>query len=140
MSPHTAVMELEDVTLAYTTPGRGSFLAVDHVSASFQRGSATAIVGRSGAGKSSLVSVLALLRTPTSGNVILEGESTAGLSNAQRAGLRTSIGMVFQGFHVDLKATVMDNVLMPRYFTATPPGRQARAHALELLDRIGIAH
>ena len=102
------------------------------------------IAGASGTGKSTLLHVLGLLDSPTSGEVLLEGKSLSRLSGLRQARLRNTLfGFVFQFFHLLPDFDALENVLMPalvRYRMVDWPARRAesRARAQELLVRVGL--
>lgn len=99
-----------------------------------------AITGPSGSGKSSLLYLLGLLDLPTSGEVLINGRSTAHMSEDERAEVRLAhLGFVFQ-FHFLLpEFTVAENVALPmRAFGRLAPAAITR-RAEELLDSLGLA-
>jgi len=125
------------VSLTYSTPA-GDVAALASVTQEFVAGESVAVVGRSGSGKSSLISVMALLRRPTSGQVIVADTDAQAASERQRARLRRSIGTVFQSFHVDDRLSVRDNVMFPYLFNKTLSRRQACHRADRLIERLGL--
>jgi putative ABC transport system ATP-binding protein len=93
------------------------------------RGQFAAIMGPSGSGKSTLLGLLAGLDTPTSGQVILDGEDITHLGEDDMALLRgRKIGFVFQSYHLISTLTAEENVLLPMEL----------AGARELLERVGL--
>ena len=101
------------------------------------RGQFAAIMGPSGSGKSTLLGLLAGLDTPTSGQVILDGEDITSLTEDQMALVRgRKIGFVFQSYHLLPTLTAEENVLLPMELAGA--GNGGRAHARELLDRVGL--
>lgn len=134
----TEVARLEQVTVEYPD-ANGTVFALAGLSYGFETGSTTAIVGRSGSGKSTMATVLAMLRTPTSGEYYFEGEPTRSLSDAGRARLRRRVGVVFQSFHVDETQSVLDNVLLPFHWRPEVKWSTARRQAEDVLERLDIA-
>jgi len=101
------------------------------------RGQFAAIMGPSGSGKSTLLGLLAGLDSPTSGQVILDGEDITRLSEDQMAMVRgRKIGFVFQSYHLIPTLTAEENVLLPMELAGQDGGGRTRAR--ELLDRVGL--
>jgi lipoprotein-releasing system ATP-binding protein len=98
-----------------------------------------AIVGASGAVKSTLLHVLGALERPTRGYVVIAGEPINGLNEDQLAALRNrSVGFVFQFHHLLREFTALENVMMPLRIA----GKElavARSRAEELLSRVGLS-
>jgi putative ABC transport system ATP-binding protein len=100
------------------------------------RGQFAAIMGPSGSGKSTLLGLLAGLDSPTSGQVILDGEDITNLTEDQMALVRgRKIGFVFQSYHLIPTLTAEENVLLPMELAGNGGGR---ARARELLARVGL--
>jgi len=94
-------------------------------------------MGPSGSGKSTLLGLLAGLDSPTSGQVLLDGEDITQLSEDRMAVLRgQKIGFVFQSYHLISTLTAEENVLLPMELAGRDRGGRARAR--ELLDRVGL--
>ena len=97
-----------------------------------------AIMGPSGSGKSTLLGLLAGLDSPTSGQVLLDGEDITSLGEDQMALLRgRKIGFVFQSYHLIPTLTAEENVLLPMELAGN--SHDGRKRARELLDRVGLA-
>jgi macrolide transport system ATP-binding/permease protein len=105
-----------------------------------RRGEWVAVVGPSGSGKSTLLNVLGCLDRHTSGRYSFEGVDVGGLSDTERAGLRSErIGFVFQAFHLLAHRPVIENVMMAELYQAdTKRGRRDRA--LDALESVGLGH
>ena len=102
------------------------------------RGQFAAIMGPSGSGKSTLLGLLAGLDSPTTGQVILDGQDITSLSEDQMAQVRgRKIGFVFQSYHLIPTLTAEENVLLPMELAGREEGGRARAR--ELLERVGLA-
>ena len=110
------------------------------------RGELVALVGASGAGKSTFLHILGLLESPTSGEVLIEGRSAWTLPVTQRAALRnTKLGFVFQFYHLLSELDAVENVLLPAMILH---GRGAyldkkkalRERARALLVKFGLEH
>jgi polar amino acid transport system ATP-binding protein len=92
------------------------------------RGEVKVIIGPSGSGKSTLLRCLALLEEPDDGTVALEGA---------RPG-PGEVGMVFQRFNLFQNMTALGNVMVGLTEVRKLPKREARAQAIEFLDRVGL--
>jgi putative ABC transport system ATP-binding protein len=101
------------------------------------RGQFAAIMGPSGSGKSTLLGLLAGLDSPTSGQVILDGEDITHLTEDRMALVRgRKIGFVFQSYHLLPTLTAEENVLLPMELAGQNSGGRTRAR--ELLARVGL--
>lgn len=99
-------------------------------------GETVAIVGPSGSGKSSLISIAAGLETPTGGRAVLFGQDLAALNEDGRARLRRGrAALVFQSFHLLPNMTAEENVAAPLEL-AHRPGAVAKARSW--LERVGL--
>jgi len=105
------------------------------------KGQFAAIMGPSGSGKSTLLGLLAGLDTPTSGEILLDGEDITRLSEDEMAVLRgRKIGFVFQSYHLIPTLTAEENVLLPMELAGVNSGGRSalRDRARELLERVGL--
>lgn len=99
-------------------------------------GETVTIVGPSGSGKSSLISIAAGLETPTGGRAVLFGQDLAALNEDGRARLRRGrAALVFQSFHLLPNMTAEENVAAPLEL-AHRPGAVAKARSW--LERVGL--
>ncbi|MFI6692510.1 methionine ABC transporter ATP-binding protein [Streptomyces sp. NPDC050433] len=118
--------------------------ALDGVDLHVREGEVFGVVGRSGAGKSSLIRCVNLLERPTAGTVSVDGtDLTALAGRGRRAGrelrrARSSIGMVFQHFNLLSSRTVQDNIELPLEILGHT-GQERSRRARELLDLVGLA-
>jgi phosphonate transport system ATP-binding protein len=122
-------------------------VAVDGVDLAIQPGEFVAILGRSGAGKTTFLRAINRLVEPTAGTVLVAGRVVTGAGPAALRAARRQIGMVFQHFNLVRRASVLDNVLAGRlgYVPTLPSlvGRfppRDRGLALECLAQVGLAH
>ena len=103
------------------------------------RGEFLAIMGPSGSGKSSLLYLLGLLDTPTSGRVLLDGQDTSGYGEDELAATRLrKLGFVFQFHFLLAEFSVLDNVLLPMRRLGALDENAARRRAEDLLNQFGL--
>jgi ABC-type lipoprotein export system ATPase subunit len=104
-------------------------LALRQVDLEVSVGAWVAVVGASGSGKSTLLNILGCLDRPTSGSYRLAGVDVSGLTDRQRAGLRSRhIGFIFQSFHLLSHRSAVENVMLAEAYGRRPrAGREDRA-------------
>jgi putative ABC transport system ATP-binding protein len=99
-----------------------------------------AIMGRSGAGKSTFLYQMSLLDEPTSGDIVIDGVDTHTLSNEERISFRLAkLGYVFQDYALLPDLTATENVALPLLMQGHDK-RHAYAAAHKYLDRMGLGH
>ena len=130
------LIQLDDIRL---TLGQGAARTeiLRGISLSIEEGETVAVLGASGSGKSSLMSVIAGLERATSGSARVLGEDMSALGEDQLARLRgRSIGVVLQAFHLLPTMTALQNVMVPMELaSASDP----RAGASAELAAVGLA-
>jgi len=109
------MLEINHLSKTYQ-PRKGALPvhALKDVSFSVEEGEYVAIMGESGSGKSTLLNLLAVLDSPTGGEVLLEGKAFAQVPDRERSAFRRDhLGFVFQDFNLLDTFTVKDNILLP---------------------------
>ena len=130
-------LQIENLTKKYTVEHE-SFVGVDNVSLTIERGDFLSIVGHSGSGKTTLVSIIGGILKPTSGRVLLEGIDICTLNDKKLSEYRVNrIGFMFQFASLLPILTSRENVLLPSVFT---PGKNVAddRKAEDLLEMLGI--
>lgn len=133
------VLSIRNLTVDYAVH-RTSFRAVDDVSFDVPRGSTVAIVGESGCGKSTIAKAIVRLLTPTSGEILLNGQDIARMPARQLRPLRSKVQMVFQDPYgsLDPHLTAEDIVAEPLTLRGIRSGKERRAAAAKLMDQVGL--
>jgi lipoprotein-releasing system ATP-binding protein len=148
------LLVLEEVHRSFPAPlGLAPIEVLRGVNLEVRAGESLAVVGPSGSGKSTLLSLMGALLEPSRGRVLLEGRDLSGLSERERAAVRSRrVGFVFQMHHLLPQCSVWENVLVP--VLALPRSERggwgARAgagdsredperRARRLLERVGLA-
>jgi lipoprotein-releasing system ATP-binding protein len=131
------VLRLQDITRRYEE-GEGQLEIFSGLNLSLNAGEIVALVGQSGAGKSSLLHIAGLLEAPTSGEIFVEGSVTSKLGDTERTRIRrNTIGFVYQAHHLLPEFDALENVALPQMIAG-----QSRAEAVKqatrLLDLLGL--
>ncbi|GKT00711.1 ATP-binding cassette domain-containing protein [Acidovorax sp. SUPP3434] len=116
----------------------GPVAALEDISLQIPAGSIFGIIGRSGAGKSSLLRTINRLESPTSGRVRVDGTDIATLDDDGLVALRRRIGMIFQHFNLLAAKTVYDNVALPLRVAGWRPAA-IHQRVEELLALVGLS-
>lgn len=113
--------------------------ALADINLEIRRGEFCAFIGPSGCGKSTLLNLVAGLDQPTTGDIVLDGLSTTGLSSSEWTRIRReTIGIVFQAFHLVHGLTAEENVALPLLLRGDS-GRSAAMRAGEVLEMVGMS-
>ena len=104
----------------------GDVHALQGIDLDIPAGGIFGIIGRSGAGKSSLLRTINGLEKPTSGQVLVDGVDVGTLSTHALVGLRRRIGMIFQHFNLLSAKTVWENVALPLKVAGVPAAEIAQ--------------
>jgi cell division transport system ATP-binding protein len=130
-----AVVRLDNIGKSY---GAGADVLRD-ISLTLEPGEFCCVSGASGAGKTTLVKIIALADKPSSGSVTLFDTDAPAADRATRAALRRRIGIVFQDLRLLDHLSVGDNIGLPLRIAGVPE-HEIRDHVNELADWLGLAH
>lgn len=117
----------------------GAATVLDGVDLSVSPGEVVAVIGPSGSGKSTLLRCLAGLEPLDGGTLSIAGVAAGPKISLSRA-LRGKVGFVFQGFNLFPHKTALENVAEAPIVVRGEPPAKARAQALDLLTKVGLAH
>jgi putative ABC transport system ATP-binding protein len=132
------LIELNNVSRVYSAKAgasSGVVRALDNFSLQVEAGEWIAIMGPSGSGKSTLVNLIGCLDRPSAGEILLDGENIAQISNSELNRVRAEkVGFIFQQFHLIPYLTAVENVMLAQYFHSMTDEQEA----LEALERVGL--
>ncbi|HVU20850.1 MAG TPA: ABC transporter ATP-binding protein [Rhizomicrobium sp.] len=134
-----AALRLDRVARIYAE-GAGTTLEVfKNVSLTLRPGEIVALVGQSGAGKSSLLHMAGLLEAPSGGDVLIDGEAASSLSEGERTRIRRdTIGFVYQAHHLLPEFSALENVMLPQLIAGKSKA-VAETEAKRLLELMGLS-
>ena len=129
------IVEMKNVGLAYGENPE----VLKNIDFAFRRGSMHFLTGKSGAGKTSLLSMLYLAQKPSSGTLKVFGNNVAMTDRNTLAFLRRRIGVVFQDFRLLEHLSVFDNVALPLRIRGMKE-KEIRQRVIELLAWVELSH
>jgi putative ABC transport system ATP-binding protein len=122
------------VTKIYRTEG-SAVPALDNVSLTVDSGQFIALVGRSGCGKSTLLNLCGAMDFPTSGEILIEGQSTTSLTDAALTRIRREkVGFIFQSFQLLHTLTAIENVELPLLLAHNSDARRLATEHLRWVE------
>ena len=128
-------VELRAVSKTYRDQGQ-PVEVLHQVSLAAEAGTVTALLGRSGCGKTTLLNLAGAMDFPSTGEVLIDGRSTASLNESELTALRRRrVGFVFQFFQLLPTLTVLENVELPLLLARAP---KARDTARDRLRWVGL--
>jgi putative ABC transport system ATP-binding protein len=105
---------LDNICKVFNENSDSKFLALDNINLNIKAGELVVLKGVSGSGKSTLLSIIGTLERPTSGSVIVDGESVAKLPDIHASAFRSkTIGFIFQSFNLYDDYSVSENISIP---------------------------
>lgn len=133
------VIEISELSKVFTS-NKVKTVAVDSVDIVINKGDYISITGPSGSGKSSLLSILGLLESHSSGTFLVKEKDISGFSSDQLAEIRNrNIGFVFQNFNLLEELSVLENVMLPlKYSKHFSSNYESKAK--DVLERVGLSH
>ncbi len=125
-------LELRQVSKNYAD-GEQTVEVLHNLSLTAEAGTVTALLGRSGCGKTTLLNLAGAMDFPTSGDVLIDGRATSSLSESELTALRrTRVGFVFQFFQLLPTLSVLENVELPLLLAGAAEDLRSRARSSRL--------
>ena len=135
---NSIALEVKDLVKTFALDGT-TINAVDHVSFQVKSGEFVALVGPSGSGKTTMLSILAALLSPTSGQVLIDGQDLAQMNEKRRVKLRREkIGFTFQANNLIPFLTAHENVEFMLRLNGKAD-KAGRVRSAEILARLGLS-
>ena len=127
------ILNVQDLCKSYGK-GEAKVDALKHVSFSLEKGEFAAVIGESGSGKTTLLNCIGALDTPTSGQILLDGQDLFSMKEEERTIFRRrSIGFIFQSFQLVSELNVEQNIIFPLRLDYRRPNQTDVEEILELL-------
>lgn len=134
------ILRVSDIHKSYVTGKNEELHVLRGVTLTVHRGQICAIVGSSGAGKSTMLHIIGALDSPSRGTVHLDGNNVFSMNDREIASYRNAnIGFVFQFHHLLPEFTATENVAMPALIAGEPKA-SAEERARTLMARVRVAH
>ena len=132
------IISLQNVS-KYFRLGGNTVKALDGVTYSFKKEKMTAVVGKSGCGKTTLLNLIGSLEKPDSGKIFVGDLCLNKLSERETVNFRRKkIGFVFQSFNLIPNLTAIENVMLPLEFTNNKRRKEKIEVASNLLNEVGV--
>ncbi len=132
------MIELKNVSKVYELGGEKIY-ALNNVNLTISNGEFLAVVGPSGSGKSTLANIIGGLDVPDKGQVLIDEEDIAQVSDKKLSHFRNKkIGFIFQSFNLQPTFTALENVMIPLIF-AKMGGADRKKRAIECLKVVGLS-
>lgn len=133
------LIQFENVSKTYATKKENNICILENASFSIMSGDLCALVAPSGTGKSTLLHLMGLLDTPSSGIVSVLEKPTAQLTPYEKAFIRNQhIGFVYQFHHLLPEFSSIENVMMPQLIHHKNT-KENKEYAFHLLERLGLS-
>ncbi len=130
------MIEVKDVTKTYTIDGK-KIRAVDQASFTVQDGETLSVIGHSGSGKTTMLSLIGGLTKPDSGLVVINGSDIWSMNDDDLSGFRNkTISFIFQFSSLIPTLTVFENIMLPVTFGMH--GGDTGSHAEQLCEAVGL--
>lgn len=128
------VLKVKDLTKVYLKK-KEKIVVLDRVSYQFNAGRFYCVNGKSGAGKTTLIEILGLLKGYDKGQLVIDNQKISKLNSKQKSNLRNKkIGFVFQSFYLIPTMNALENVMLPMYLDRTKSKKEIKEKALSLLE------
>jgi putative ABC transport system ATP-binding protein len=134
------MIELKNITKIYDLKRANQVVALNNINLTLREGEVVVLKGASGSGKSTILSLIAALSKPTSGEVVVDGKKISKLSdNFASVYRRVNIGFIFQKYNLLPNLSVRDNILLP-LIPLNPHAKDAEEKLAFVMEMFEISH
>ena len=134
------MITLKNTTKIYELNKNNTIIALDNINLNIKEGELVVLKGVSGSGKSTILSLIAVLTKPTSGEVIVNGKRVSKLPDNFASDYRQEdIGFIFQKYNLIPTLSVQDNILLPLVPT-NPDEKEAEVKLNRVMEQFNIVH
>lgn len=135
-----SLIQIKNLTAAVRLNNGDTLVTVNNASIELKRGNSYAIVGKSGSGKTSLISIIGLLNRSYKGEYLYAGVSVSALTDRELSMLRANnIGFVFQNYSLIKHLRVWENIELPLLYAKKNMDRKQRQEVIRnLLKSVGL--
>ncbi|MEG0943790.1 MAG: methionine ABC transporter ATP-binding protein [Angelakisella sp.] len=132
------MIEIKNITKQFTDNSGATLSVLRDISFTIEKGDIYGVVGMSGAGKSTMLRLIGLLDTPTSGSIEVRGQDIGTLTGKAKIDYFKTIGTVFQGYNLLMQRTVAQNIAFP--LELSPHNKEEAAERVRgLLEVVGLS-
>ena len=132
------MLELKNITKSYYK-NKKKIKVLDNVSYKFEKNKVYCIIGKSGAGKTTLIEIIGLLLNSDSGDLIINDKNAFDLNDDEKSIIRNKeIGFIFQGYYLNPLMKAYENVMLPMYLDKSLNNNERKSKALLLLDNLDL--
>ena len=134
------MIKLENITKIYEINKNNKIMALQNINITFKEGQLVVLKGASGSGKSTVLSLLAALSKPTTGEVIVDNNRISKLpDNFAALYRRENIGFIFQKYNLIPTLSVQENILLPLVPT-NPDEKETIIKLNKVMEKFNISH
>ena len=131
------MIEIKNLSKSFKTKDK-DIVALSDINLKINDNEIFGIIGLSGAGKSTLVRTINLLERPTTGDILIDGDSLLSLTKKELLEKRRNIGMIFQNFNLLEQSSVIKNICFPLEIAKVKKDERIK-RARYLLDVVGLS-
>lgn len=135
---NTVVLECQNLKKTYKKKNK-KLIVLKDINYKFEKGKVYAIIGKSGAGKTTLINILGLLKKPDSGKIFVLNNDISTINDNKASEIRSvKIGFIFQSFYLDPLLTADENIKLPMYLNTSQDKSLINQRVDDLLKEVEL--